>query len=130
VYVLDTNTLIYFFKGMGNVAEQLLNKPPEEISIPSVVLYELEVGIAKSTNPAKRRKQLDSLVLQITVLPFGVQEAGISAKVRAILEREGQPIGSYDTLIAGTTLANRAILVTHNTTAFARVKGLVIEDWF
>ncbi|MCK5842816.1 MAG: type II toxin-antitoxin system VapC family toxin [Candidatus Sabulitectum sp.] len=130
MYVLDTNTLIYFFKGRGNVAEQLLGRSPEEISIPSVVLYELEVGIAKSTNPARRRQQLDSLVSQITILPFGVQEAGISAKIRATLEREGKPIGPYDTLIAGTALANLAILVTHNTAEFERVKGLVIEDWF
>lgn len=130
MYVLDTNILIYFFKGMGNVAEQLLNKPPEEISIPSVVLYELEVGIAKSTNPKKRREQLNALISQITVLPFGAQEAGISAKIRANLEQEGKPIGPYDTLIAGTALANRAVLVTHNTTEFERVKGLVIEDWF
>lgn len=130
MYVLDTNTLIFFFKGKGNVAERLLCKPPEEISIPSVVLYELGVGIAKSTNSAKRRQQLDSLISQITVLPFGVREAGISAKIRATLEREGQPIGPYDTLIAGTALANRAILVTHNTVEFARVKRLVIEDWF
>ncbi len=130
MYVLDTNTLIYFFKGKGNVAERLLDRSPEEISIPSVVLYEIKVGIAKSTNPARRRKQLDSLISQIIILPFGVLEAGISAKIRATLEREGHPIGPYDTLIAGTALANRGILVTHNTTEFARVKGLVIEDWF
>ncbi len=130
MYVLDTNSLIFFFKGRGNVAERLLGRPPEEILIPSVVLYELEVGIAKSGNPAKRRQQLDLLISQITVLPFGVREAGISAKIRATLEREGQPIGPYDTLIAGTALANRAILVTHNTAEFERVKGLVVEDWF
>lgn len=48
----------------------------------------------------------------------------MKSAARATLEREGKPIGPYDTLIAGTALANRAILVTHNTTEFARVKGL------
>ena len=41
---LDTNTLIYFFKGMGRVAESMLDQPPSEVAIPSVVLYELEFG--------------------------------------------------------------------------------------
>ena len=31
MYVLDTNTLIYFFKGIGNVAENILRAPPAEI---------------------------------------------------------------------------------------------------
>ena len=51
MYILDTNTLIYFFKGMGNVAENLLASLPKDIGIPSVVLYELEYGIAKSRPP-------------------------------------------------------------------------------
>ena len=29
-YVLDTNTLIYFFKGEGRVAQHLLAIPPKE----------------------------------------------------------------------------------------------------
>ena len=54
MYVLDTNTLIYFFKGVGGVAYNLLRVPPREIGIPSIVLYELQVGIAKSNLPKKR----------------------------------------------------------------------------
>ncbi len=49
MWVLDTNTLIYFFKGEGRVAGELLARAPRDIGIPSVVLYELQVGIAKSS---------------------------------------------------------------------------------
>ena len=35
-----------------------------------------------------------------------------------------------DTLIAATALATRAVLVTHNTREFGRVRGLEVEDWF
>ena len=61
MYVLDTNTLIYFFKGIGAVSKHLLAVPPKEISIPSIVLFELEVGIAKSTSVKKRLNQLQDL---------------------------------------------------------------------
>jgi len=130
MYILDTNTLIYYFKGMGNVADTLLKHPPREISIPSIVLYELEVGIAKSQEPEKRRNQLETLTKLITIIPFGCEEAKAAAHTRAALEHAGTPIGSLDILIAGTALAHQGVLVTHNRKEFERVDGLDIEDWF
>jgi len=130
MYVLDTNTLIYYFKGMGNVADKLLQTAPRDVAIPAVVLYELEVGLAKSNDTKKRRKQLDDFIALITVLPMDIKEAKAAANIRASLETQGTPIGAMDTLIAGTTLANQGVLVTHNTKEFSRVQGLVFEDWF
>ena len=130
MYILDTNTLIYFFKGIGNVANILLSKSPKDISIPSITLYELEVGIAKSNNPVKRKKQLEALISRISIAPFGTNEAEVAAMVRADLESKGKSIGPYDTLIAGIALSNNATLVTHNTKEFERVNGLTIEDWY
>ena len=130
MYALDTNTIIYFFKNMGNVAQHLFSLPPHEIVLPSVVLYELEVGIAKSNSPEKRRTQLNELLTVVRVLPFTENEAAITAKVRVALERAGTPIGPLDVLIAGTALANQATLVTHNTKEFSRIDSLRLEDWF
>jgi len=130
LYLLDTNTFIYFFKGVGDVSNILLSKAPKDIAIPSIALYELEVGIAKSTQPQKRKKQLESLISRIHVFSFGTQEAKVAAMIRADLESKGTPIGPYDTLIAGIALSSGAILVTHNTKEFKRVKGLNIEDWY
>lgn len=130
MYALDTNTVIYFFKNMGNVAQHLFSLPPHEIVLPSIVLYELEVGIAKSTSPEKRRTQLNELLTVVHVLPFTENEASITAKVRATLEQAGTPIGPLDVLIAGTALANQATLVTHNTKEFSRIDSLRLEDWF
>lgn len=130
MYLLDTNILIYFFKGIGDVAETLLTKSPKDIAIPSIAIYELEVGIAKSKSPKKRKKQLETLISRIAVLPFASKEAEVAAMIRAELEKTGTPIGPYDTLIAGIALSANAILVTHNTKEFSRVEGLSLEDWF
>ncbi|VAX07227.1 VapC toxin protein [hydrothermal vent metagenome] len=130
MYVLDTNTLIYFFKGMGNVAHEFLATSPKDIAIPAVVLYELEYGIAKSSSPEKRQAQLKEMCSLVEVLPFGNEEARLSALVRAQLEQKGTPIGACDVLIAGTALANQGVLITNNIKEFSRVSKLEIENWY
>lgn len=130
MWVLDTNTIIYFFKGEGRVAEHMLAQAPQDIGIPAIVLYELQVGIAKSSSPEKRLQQLAELVSVIQVLPFHQREAQAAANIRAKLESEGQPIGPYDTLIAGTALAHGAILVSRNIREFERIDTLRVENWY
>ena len=130
MFLLDTNTIIYFFKGMGHVTQKMASKSPREIAISAITLYELEVGIAKSSHPKKIKKGLDSFVSRITVLPFSSPQARACAQIRADLERKGTPIGPLDTLIAGTAVSANAVLVTHNRKEFERVKGLAVEDWF
>lgn len=130
MYVLDTNTLIYFFRGAGNVAETLFSKSPREVAIPAVVVFELERGIIKSSSPRKRRRQFNALLEEVRVLAFDVPAAKAAAELSASLERAGQPIGPLDTLIAGTALSRQATLVTNNEREFARVRGLRLENWF
>lgn len=128
--MLDTNTLIYFFKGMGEVEEHLFSYSPKDIFIPSIVIYELQVGIAKSNNPKKREKQLSTILEQVNIIEFGEKEAKVSALIQADLERKGRPIGAMDILIAGCAKAHNLTLVTHNTREFMRVEGLSLSDWF
>lgn len=130
MYVLDTNTLIYYFKGLGKVADQLMQKSPQEIGIPSIVMFELAVGIAKSKTPGKRLAQLDEIAAVVNILDFTTSEAKSAATIRAELEKLGTPIGPYDLLIAGTAVANQSVLVTHNTKEFGRIKKLQLEDWY
>jgi len=129
-YVLDTNTVIYYFKGIGQVPHRWLAELPAHLAIPTIVVYELQVGIAKSLSPTKRVQQLDILLQTIKVIPFGLQEAAAAAMIRATLEQAGTPIGPTDTLIAGTALAHNATLVTHNVREFSRIRQLKIVDWY
>ncbi len=130
MYVIDTNTLIYFFKGMGNVPKKFLAISPKEIAIPAIVIYELEYGIAKSNSPKKRQNQLKELCSLVEILPFDDETARVSASIRARLEKKGTPIGSHDILIAGTALQHQGILVTNNTREFSRVPKLKLENWY
>src|ERR1017187_787204 len=48
--------------------------------------------------------------------------------LRAGLEAGGAGLANLDTMIAAHALARGSILITHDK-AFARVKGLALEDW-
>lgn len=130
MYILDTNTLIYYFKGQGQVAQNLADISAQEISIPTIVLFELQVGIAKSTSPAKRTQQLQQLLSRVNLMPFDRGAALAAATIRAQLEQKGDPIGQIDVLIAGTAVALQSTLVTHNIKEFSKVVGLAIADWY
>lgn len=128
--LLDTNTLVYYFKGMGNVATRLLATPPSKVAVSTITLYEIDLGLEKSGTARKRRKLLAELEAAVHVIPFGRSEATAAARIRAALEHAGIPIGPLDNLIAGTAIATGATLVTHNQAEFSRVPGLKLVDWF
>lgn len=130
MYMLDTNILIYFFKGQGEVHKRMLATSPQLISISSVTIFELETGLLKSAAPALRRAQLDALMAAVKILNVDHTVALAAAKIRAGLEAKGQPIGPLDTLIAATALVANASLVTRNVREFERVSGLKLENWF
>lgn len=130
LFLLDTTTVIYFFKGEGRVASRLLAQAPRDVGLSAVVEYELLVGIEKSHSPEKKRQQLLALRQSATYVPFAEKDSAHAARLRALLEKAGTPIGPYDVLIAGTALAHGATLVTHNTKEFSRVPSLQLVDWY
>ena len=130
MWIPHRDILIYYFKGMGKVANRLLAAPPAEIALSTIVLFELEVGIAKSIAPRKRKDQLQEFALLVNIVPFDAAAARSAAGIRAKLEKWGDPIGPYDVLIAASAMANNCTLVTHNQKVFERVNGLRIEDWY
>lgn len=128
-FALDTNTLSYFMRGEGRVAERLAATPPQQVALPAIVVYEINFGLRR----AGRRAQLDGFarMLQTTkVLDFDAETADHAARIRLQLETAGTPIGPTDLLIAAIARRHGHILVTHNLREFARVPELEFEDWY
>ena len=61
--------------------------------------------------------------------PWDRAAADHFAQLRAKLERDGTPIGIFDTMIAGHALALKATLVTNKRKHFQKVKALKVENW-
>lgn len=88
-----------------------------------MVLYELHVGLAKSTSPQRRRQQLDDMMEFVTLLSFDEKATREAVDIRATLEAMGN-------LNAGTVRASGAVLVSRSTQEFSRVEGLRLDDWY
>jgi tRNA(fMet)-specific endonuclease VapC len=130
MFVLDTNTLIYHFRGHERITREIECLETDRLLLSVVVLYELQVGLEKAVYPLRRVAQLQEVLSRMTLVEFDTAAARSAAQIRAYLESQGTPIGAIDTLIAGVALSLDATLVTHNTREFSRVPNLNIVDWF
>jgi tRNA(fMet)-specific endonuclease VapC len=132
-YLLDTNACIALNKGEPASVRARLNRAVHagaQVWVPTVVLYELWYGVAKSARRKENAEDLATFLAgPVRVLGFGEEDAREAGEVRMSLERIGKPIGAYDVLIAGQALSRKLTLVTANTREFGRVKGLRWEDW-
>jgi tRNA(fMet)-specific endonuclease VapC len=132
IYLPDTNAWIsYLRRKSPALVQRFLQTDPTDIRLCSVVLGELIYGIHHG--PPSYRDHNASLVLklrqQFASLAFDDPAAEEYGKLRAGLAAQGLMIGPNDLMIAATALANKLIVVTHNTTEFGRVSGLALEDW-
>ena len=129
---LDTNVVIGCLTGrLPALAERLERELlTDDIALPTIVLFELQYGIAKSARPQDNAERLATfLELPIVILPFESGDAEEAGDIRAALERAGTPIGPYDILIAAQARRRSATLVTANLREFAHVPRLKTEDW-
>lgn len=129
-FMLDTNICIYIIKRKPvEVFAQFQKYEFSEICISSITLAELGYGVEKSSNISQNRFALNCFLAPIDILPFTDRAAIEYGKIRTSLEKCGQVIGAYDMLIAAHAYSERITLVTNNTSEFARISGLNVENW-
>ena len=128
-YLLDTNTASYIIKGNRPAVDRRLVKVPmAQLAISTVTEGELRFGAALLPQATRLHSMVDDLFLRVAILPWDSSAAQEYGQLRANLQREGQPMGNLDVMIAAHALALEVILVT-NDMAFSRIKRLKVEDW-
>jgi tRNA(fMet)-specific endonuclease VapC len=129
-YLLDTCTVSDFVKGQPKVLARIKATPPNLITVSALTRMEVDYGLALNAERARKLAPiLDAFFATIATLAFDEVDAQAAASIRAALKTQGQPIGAYDVLIAGTALARGLVVVTSNVGEFTRVSGLQVEDW-
>jgi tRNA(fMet)-specific endonuclease VapC len=130
-YLLDTNVLIQLLRPRNAppILERLGRLADDDAVTCSIVRLELIAGALRSQRPDHHVARAEELLSTLDSLPLDDRAATQAGHLRASLERAGTPIGPNDLLIAGIALAHGLTLVTHNSSEFARVTGLHVEDW-
>ncbi len=127
-YLLDTNAVIALLNDpSGPVSRRLHRLAPADVGVSAVVTHELYFGAYKSQRQDHNLAIVDAL--RFHVLPFDRGDSRHAGEIRAALAAQGTPIGGYDVLIAGQARARQLVLVTRNIKEFARVDGLLAENW-
>jgi tRNA(fMet)-specific endonuclease VapC len=127
-FMLDTDTVSWALRGQGGVAARLLEHRPSQLCISSITLAELRFG-ADARRSRRLHRLIDTFCASVVVLPFDQSAADRFGPVASALARKGEPIGTFDTLIAAHALASGMTLVTNNTRHFRRVPGLALANW-
>jgi tRNA(fMet)-specific endonuclease VapC len=129
-HLLDTNICIPLMEATDPaLAARVFAAHRGSVVLCSVVRAELEFSARKSSRVAENLTYVTRFCKTFESLPFDDEAAAICGDLRAHLKRTGQPIGSYDEMIAAIAIANELTLVTRNIREFQRVPGLTIERW-
>jgi len=128
LFMLDTDTVSYALRGLGNVASRLRSHKRSELCLSAISLAELRFGADKRKS-RRIHRAIDAFISGVDVLPFDATAAAKFGAVGSKLTSSGAPIGQLDTLIAAHALAVDATLVTNNEKHFSKVAGLSIENW-
>ena len=129
-YMLDTNIVAFAKNNRPEIVlERMRRFDPSDLCVSVVTLAELEYGVFNSSNPERNQLALTLFLANIEVVPFGDDAAVEYGRIRADLRRKGTPIGANDLMIAAHAKSLGMTLVTNNTREFARVEGLMLEDW-
>ena len=128
-YLLDTNIASFIIKGNSPAVDRRLAKVAmAQLAVSAVTEGELRFGAARLPHATRLNNLIEDFFLRVAVLPWDSDAAQQYGRLRATPEREGQPMGNLDAMIAAHALALDAILVT-NDHAFARIKKLRLADW-
>jgi len=104
----------------------------EDIFLSVVTVSELLHGVHRARDASQRARRsayVEAVIDQIPVLAIDMPTARAHAELWAGLAAAGTPVGAHDLWIAATAVSRGLMLATANRREFARVPGLVVEDW-
>jgi tRNA(fMet)-specific endonuclease VapC len=128
-YLLDTNIISDLVRNpQGRAARHVARVGDLNVCTSIVVAAELRFGAIEKDSP-RLTTQIETVLDVVDILPLESPVDREYGRLRARLEREGQPIGGNDLLIAAQSIALGVTLVTDNLSEFSRIAELSCENW-
>ncbi len=129
--LIDTTVLIELERRKRSAAIDLDVMLGGDAALASITASEFLAGAYRSRSAALRHERedyIEGFLRRYPVLPFGLAEARVHARLWADLTATGQMIGANDLIIAATALAHDFGVLTHNLRDFQRVPHLLVHQ--
>jgi tRNA(fMet)-specific endonuclease VapC len=128
-FLLDTDTCSAHLRRPSGLMHRFV-QCGGRVFVPTLVLAELYVWAYQQRDPQEFLDAIATFVKwDVGVVGFDEACAQEFGKLRVGLRAAGITVTPIDLLIASVALAHDLTLVTHNTSDFADVPGLRLDDW-
>lgn len=132
-YMLDTNICSFIMREQPEAVIKRLEQAVlrnQRIVVSAITYAEMRFGAIRKKASPRHAQLVDAFCTRLdAVLAWDRAAVEATTEIKAALAAAGTPIGPNDTAIAGHAIAACAVLATNNTREFARVPGLMLEDW-
>lgn len=129
MYLLDTDTLIYFLKGNESVVENFKAclDAPKAISV--ITYGELIYGCRRSERVTENLAKVHRLAELYPIIDIARSVMDCFGEIKAQLSTAGTTVDDFDLLIGCTALALNYTVVTNNTKHYEKMPGLNVVNW-
>jgi len=127
--LLDTDHCVFFLRGRREVRAAFETHAEQSPAISIITVGESCFGALRSGSPEKNKAICQRFIDRVAVVLLDQSAMSRFAEIKAQLAERGELLEDPDLLIAATALTHGAPLITHNTSHFARIDGLRVEDW-
>jgi tRNA(fMet)-specific endonuclease VapC len=130
-HLLDTDIASFIIKARSPaIEEKLAAIPPDRVCASAVTRAELMYGLKRLSPSHRLHVGVRQFFRLVRLLAWDADAADYYAEIRHQLTTAGQPIGEMDMMIAAHALSIGAVLVTNNTSHFARIAlPLQLVNW-
>ncbi len=129
MYLLDTDTLIFFLKGHEKVVENFRANTGQPKALSVVSYGELLYGAHKSTRAQENLAKVYRLAELYPVVEISRAVMECFGGMKASLSDKGISVYDFDLLIGCSALMLNYTVVTNNTKHFEKIEGLRVQNW-
>jgi tRNA(fMet)-specific endonuclease VapC len=129
MYLLDTDTLIFFLKGHKRVTGKFRDSAGSPKALSVISYGELLYGAHKSARSQENSAKVYRLAEVYPVIEISRAVMDCFGGMKAELSRDGISVDDFDLLIGCTALTMNYTVVTNNVKHFSRIPGLRVDNW-
>jgi predicted nucleic acid-binding protein len=132
MYLFDTDVLSHVLKKRrsASLLARLKSTPRASQFTSAVNVAEIYFGVFRKEGRENLLRYYENEIFsRLVTLPFDRDSARIFGRIKADLERRGQPRFEADLQIAAVAIDNNLTLVSGNIRHYSGIPGLRVENW-